>query len=186
MQHFLTTTRSFSQTSQTSVRRHRYFSIFGLAPLLLVWPKEGRTRKQIQKHVSINMSTTWSIIMCLNMPERRKMKYQPHLWGKERFRADLTPFSWVTGDLSLYLPAGWSPWTLSSWNGCMRKSTSSPWSPKQTPWPQRNANSSRNRSAVSPAAHTCTKNSACWAQSKHGQSRLSGVTAVCSVMESFL
>lgn len=48
MQHFLTTTRSFSQTLQTSVRRHRYFSIFGLAPLLLVLPKEGRAGKQIQ------------------------------------------------------------------------------------------------------------------------------------------
>lgn len=61
------------------------------------------------------------------------------------------------GSVSCFLPADWSPWTSSSWNGCMRKSTSSPWSPKQTPWPQRNANSSRNRSAVSPAAHMCTK-----------------------------
>lgn len=49
----------------------------------------------------------------------------------------------------LYVHPGWSRWTSSSWNDCMRKSTSSPWSPKQTRSLRRKASSSRNRSEVS-------------------------------------
>lgn len=56
-------------------------------------------------------------------------------------------------NLCLFLPADWSPWISSSWNGCTRRSTSSRWLPKQTPSPQRNANSSRSRSVVSTAAY---------------------------------
>ena len=107
----------------------------------------------------IKSTVVWFIVLYLNVLEWLENKLQ-YINTKYKVQSVRTWFETARGthvNLYLYLLADWSPWTLSSWNGCMRKSMSSRWSPKQTPSPQRNANSSRNRSVVSPAAHHCRK-----------------------------
>lgn len=54
-------------------------------------------------------------------------------------------------------PPDWNLWTSSLWNGCMRRSTSSHWLPKQIPWHPKSANSSRNRSAGCSLQLSCAK-----------------------------